>query len=672
MKNRYNSLISPIKVGNVVLKNRMTSTASTPHFLQGKEPYPTEKYITHFANRAKNGAAVITINHLLIDQMPIPELRVIDNVPFHFNMLDMNDYTSQNYLCQLLDAIHFYGSKAMAYLNAPMLQGSAPGPKPGPGAPDGPQALPSAGDQGGPMMGINPEIVTEKMMEAYIENMVQQSVDLKRLGFDMISIHCCYRGAPHTRFLSPLTNKRTDEYGGSFENRAKFILRIYESIKKACGKDFPLECVFSVSEPEGGYTVEDTIEFAKLADGKIDILHLRAGDMDPQHPIGLTSTEDNPTPYLDEIAQVTRVVKEQGINILIGASAGFHDLDGANKAIEQGKCDLICMARSWIVDPEYGKKAYEGRGEDVIPCIRCNKCHVSNGADMFRSICSVNPRIGLEDKLERLIGPVVTKKKVAVIGGGPAGMETALIATERGHDVTIYEKTSKLGGQLKHSDYASFKWPLRHYKDYMIRQMYQNGIRVILNTEVTKDILEREDYDVVVAAIGSSPVRPNIPGVNNDNVFTAEYVFGNESEIQKNVVIIGGGEIGVETGIHLAKLGHEVTVLEVLPELIADAPHAHYKNMVRDAWCKLENFNSICNARCSRVTENSVYYLDGNGEEHEIAADSVVLSVGSKSHDEEAMSFYGVAKMTYMVGDCEKVGNVQKAMRSGFATASII
>lgn len=291
---------------------------------------------------------------------------------------------------------------------------------------------------------------------------------------------------------------------------------------------------------------------------------------------------------------------------------------------------------------------------------------------MFRSICSVNPRIGLEDKIGRLIEPTAIKKKVAVIGGGPAGMETALIAAERGHDVTIFEKTDKLGGQLRHSDYTSFKWPLKHFKDYMIRQMYQNGIRVILNTEVTKDILEKEDYDVVVAAVGSSPVRPNISGINNENVFAAEYVFGNESEIQKNVVIIGGGEIGVETGIHLAKLGYEVTVLEVLPELIADAPHAHYKNMVRDAWLKLENFHAISNARCSRIADKSVYYLDKNGEEHEIAVDSVVVAVGSKARNEEAMSFYGVANMTYMVGDCEKVGNVQKAMRSGFATASMI
>lgn len=684
---KYQALLTPIKIRSTILRNRMMSSASTPHFLQGTEPYPTEKIITHFANRAKSGAAAISINHFHQDDIPFPG-RCIDNPPGHFNLFDLGDATAQNYFCQLLDAIHFYGAKANGYLMADPgwffpdgkqpagpdgMPPMPPMPGLGPGEPQSTQTdrARSAEDDSPPAMPVDD--VTREMMDNYIKNVAREASDLARLGFDIISMHCCYRHSPHARFLSPLTNHRTDEYGGSTANRSRFLLEIFRAIRQAVGPNVPLEVVYSVSEPSGGYTVEDTIEFCKLADGLIDIIHLRSGEMDPQHPLGYTSTEAMPTPYLDEMAQVTRAVRALGLNLVVGASAGFQDPDWANAAVAEGKADLIYMARSWINNPDYGRKVYEGRGEDVVPCIRCNKCHVSNGRDMWRSVCSVNPELGFEDKLERMVRPADVKYRVAVIGGGPAGMEFARVAAQRGHAVTLYEAGAALGGQLRHADYPSFKWPLKRFKNFMAAQMDRLGVEVRLNTPATPELISGKGYDVVAAAMGSVPVRPPLPGADGPNVWFASQIYGGmEGQLPDELAVIGGGEIGVETALYLCELGKRVTVLEMLPELIADAPHAHYKNMVHNYWRAQPNFRFQCGVRVTAIDPDGVCYTDHKGGTHKLPCGGVLLSVGSRPLAEEAMAFAGAADRLVVVGDCDCVANVQRAMRSAWSLASTL
>lgn len=679
MAHKYAALLSPLRVRDVILRNRMYSSASTPHFLQGTESGPTEKIITHFANRAKNGAAAVTINHFHKDNIPFPG-RVIDNPPDHFNLFDLSDGTCQNYLCQLIDAIHFYGAKATGYLMADpgwmYADGKVPAggmppmpPMGGPREPDCSETdkLRSAEDDGPPQADMS--AVTEEMMDNYIRNVVQEATDLKRLGFDIISMHCCYRHSPQAAMLSPLTNHRTDEYGGSWENRTRFLRNIYTALRKALPST-PLECVFSVSEPEGGYTVADTIEFAKMMDGVIDILHLRSGEMDPQHPLGFTSTEEMPTPYLEEMGQVCKAVHELGLNMAVAASAGFQDPAWANKAVAEGKADLICMARSWINNPDYGRKVYEGRGEDVVPCIRCNKCHVSNGRDMWRSVCSVNPILGLEDKIGRMVtAHPRARRKVAVVGGGVAGMEFARIAAQRGHDVTLYEAGDKLGGQLNHADYASFKWPLKQFKNFMAAQMDREGVKVLLNTPATKELLEAGNYDVVALAVGSKSVAPPIPGADGENVSFASEVYGRAEELPDEIIMIGGGEIGVETALYLCELGKKVTVLEMLPELIADAPHAHYKNMVHNYWKNQPNFHYQCGVKVDAIEPDGVRYTDHRDESHKLHSQAVLLAIGTKARTDEAFALHGAAPRTLVLGDCDTAGNVQKCMRSAYAAA---
>jgi 2,4-dienoyl-CoA reductase-like NADH-dependent reductase (Old Yellow Enzyme family)/thioredoxin reductase len=690
MSLKYEALLQPLRIRNVILRNRMLSTASTPHFLQGTEAAPGEKVISHFANRARNGAAAVTINHFHQDNLPAMG-RAIDNPPGHFNLFELNDPSAQNYICQLVDAIHLYGAKATGYLMQdpgwmyedgkvpPLPDGSLP-PflTPGTGAVipqctenDHPRSTADDFPPSAPLSSY-----TKEQFGYYCQNAAREASDLKRLGFDIISVHCCYRHSPHAMLASPITNDRTDEYGAqTVASRNRLILELFQAIRAAVGPDTPLEVVYSVDEESaGGYTVEDTIEFCKLADGLIDIIHLRAGDMDPQHPLGFTSTEEMPTPYLDKMAKVTQAVHELGLSMVVAVSSGFQNPDWANQAVAQGKADLIGMARSWINNENYGKLVYEGRGEDIVPCIRCNKCHVSNGRDMWRSVCSVNPRLGLEDKLERLFDAKPEKSlRCAVIGGGPAGMEFARVATERGHQVTLYEASDRLGGQLNHADYPSFKWPLKQFKNFMVAQMDRLGVDVRLNTRATRELLAKENYDVIVAAIGSTPTCPKLPGIDGENVHYASKIYGSmENQLAEDIVMIGGGEIGVETALYLCEKGKRVTVLEQLPELISDAPHAHYRDMVHNYWINQPNFRFQCGVTVTSIDPDGVNYTDYQGNPHKITCGDVLLSVGARPLAEEAMEFAGISDKFFVIGDCDTAANVQRAMRSAFGIASSI
>ena len=669
---RYEALLTPVRVGDILLKNRMMSSASTPHFLQGREKWPTEKIITHFANRARSGAAAITINHLHTDDMRMPG-RLIDDPPAHFNMYELDDATCQNYICQLIDAIHCYGSKVTGYIMGPVDKKLGPELPPAPiggqfAPPPPPEDKPhNAEDDGPPAVDINK--IDRAWMDAYIADYVMQAKDLKALGFDIISIYACYRNQPMSRMFSPITNHRDDEYGGSLENRARFTIELLTALRKALGRGFPIELVFSVCEPEGGYTTDDCIEFAKLCDGLVDILHLRGGEMDPQHCLGFTSKEDEPEPYLADMAKVTKGVHAAGLKMLVGVSSGMFNIANANAAVAEGKADLVYSARTWISNPNYGQLVEEGRGEDIVPCVRCNRCHVPTGKEMWRSSCTVNPLLGMEDRLAQMYPESVPPRKVAVVGGGPGGMEFAKIARQRGHSVTLYEAKDKLGGLLYHADYASFKWPLRQFKDYLVDQMDKLGVDVRLNTTATKEMLQAEGYDYVAVAVGAHPTAPPFPGRDLPNVFYGLHVYGHQDELGDSVAVIGGGEIGVETALWLCELGKKCTVMEMLPELIADAPHAHYKNMVHNYWLRQPNFKSLTGVRCTEICPDGVKYIDRDGNEQKVVSDSVLLCVGAASNADIAESLIGSAPKMAFIGDCNKFGNVAKAVREGYAAA---
>jgi NADPH-dependent 2,4-dienoyl-CoA reductase/sulfur reductase-like enzyme len=274
--------------------------------------------------------------------------------------------------------------------------------------------------------------------------------------------------------------------------------------------------------------------------------------------------------------------------------------------------------------------------------------------------------------IDRLVVEPEDSKNIAVIGGGPAGMKAAIELYDRGHKVTLYEASDSLGGMIKHSDFVDFKWPLKNFKNYLIYQVNKRDINIILSTKATPELIKSLNYDVVITALGANPAIPPIKGVDNDYVVFATDAFTYPEKTGKEVVVVGGGEVGVEAGMFLAKKGHNVTVLEMRDELAADTTLIHYRETFKEAWEAIPTFGYIVNAKCTEIADNKVVYTDKDGNEKYIKADSVVISAGMKAKKAEALGFYGSAESFYMIGDCKKPATVQQAMRSSYSTASRI
>lgn len=662
MSLRYSNLLSPIAVGNVVFKNRMMAAAGFPRALGDGDNKMNEKISTHFSERARNGAASVLVN-----------CGADTTALLHPTNHDQNNLVR---LC--IGNIRKYGSIAATYVDGEYARMGKMVNTLEPPTLDR-EFLDDPDDAGMKLMmekmrkemgfDMDKEMktpadnMTKAQIQDYIDDVVAKAKVMKALGFEMISIHSAYRNAPGGNFWTPLANHRTDEYGGSTLNRARVLLDLFTALKGALGKDFPLECMVSGYEA-GGITVEDTIQLAKWGHGLFDILHLRHGEQDYQHPLPYTAPKSAPCPNLDVTAAVKAAV---GDKMLIAASAGLQDPALCESIIKNGQADLIAMCRSFICDSEYGDKVYAGRGEDVVPCVRCNKCHGSNPSDPMRVQCAVNPVIGFEDRIDRMTQPVTKIKNVAVVGGGPAGMQAAMTLAKRGHNVTLFEKGDGLGGQLRHSDYCDFKWCIKDYKDYLARQMDKLGVTVNLNTTVDGEMLKAGGFDEAVIAIGPVRAVPDIPGV--ENAIQATEVFGNEKKLPENCIVIGGSETGVDTGLYLAKTGHKVWVTTRQPDLVTDSVHSHVRSMIRGAFIREPNFTDVTKIqKYVSIDENGLTYLDKNGEEQRLEG-KVVLATGVKSQPEECAAFGSSEIKLHFVGDCVRTGDIHNATYTAHGVA---
>jgi 2,4-dienoyl-CoA reductase-like NADH-dependent reductase (Old Yellow Enzyme family)/thioredoxin reductase len=610
------------------------ATRALPYYLQGPETFPADPVMFHIENLARNGAAIVTISA---------------------GNYDLSTSSVQNYIAQLADAIHFYGAKAsIALTQFQEPQGYSISdftpPK-------------QSGQTRYFFLSAQYKEMPVDMIKKMNEEFATQARGYQQLGFDMACIYMSYRSSIFACSLSPAINKRKDQYGGSHENRARIVIELCEAIKKACGPDFLIDGQVSGEEEAGGYTLDDLVKYAKLFEGHVDILQIRGKDLPASHPMGQNFKRGKPITL-----RYAEAVKKSGAKIIVAPVGGYQDLDQNEEFIAGGKADMIAMARAFITDPEYGRKAYEGRGEDVVPCILCNRCHGIAKAPLL-DVCSVNPRVGIAHKADRMISAPVAPRKVAVIGGGPAGMKAALVAAERGHRVALFEKSASLGGQLKHSDFASFQWPLKDYKDYLIRQIRKSGVELLLNTTAMPEMIRAKGYDAVVVAIGAEPVISNASGTEGSKVYNVIEVYGNEKALGKNVVVIGGDKIGMQTGMYLAENGHTVTVLTSSKELSnAEGPH-----QVVDTYLDMKNFNFITEATVKGISDGKVTYVNAKGAEKSVQADSVVVYAGFKPRMDEAIKFSDSADMFFIIGDCNGVGGMVRACtRTAFAAASQI
>ena len=666
---RYQNLLSPIMLGGQIIKNRLTYPNASPHFFQGPETWPAEGYRAFAANLAKNGAAIV--NFAEWAEYPQQRQGPMDMDMTHMQAFDMTDPAVHNYVSQMCEEVHFYGSKIILTTNLSY--------------PDGYSLY---GGRGFGPHGKPTEPIPADRIGEVIEKTLEKLRRYKHLGYDGVSFRCDMIMAPG--------GKRDDAYSGeTVEGRTRLFHELCTAMRKEFGPKWIIEAVLAWEQPNGyggnarmggGYTADDAMEFCRLFEDVVDILEVREHDGCASHPTGYNFTQ-GVHPAVDFCARA----KAEGIDILMKPIGGFQEPDEMERYLIEGKCDMFGLARAFIADADYGKKLYAGDGEDITPCLKCNKCHgvVLPEPQPWVSICSVNPLQGLGHKLHRLVEDSTTPKKVAVIGGGPAGMRAAIYAAERGHDVTLYEKTNELGGQLFHGDYFPFKWPIKNFKNWLIDQLGKSGVKVLMNTEPAAQMIRAGGFDAVIAATGAKINVPDIPGLKNEdgtlkeNCFTWAEAARHPEKLGKNVVVVGGSEVGTETAMYLCGLGHDVTVLTRQNRIAHNASGLHYITMAfvkagpngeareAPAWEMYDNFTGVTGAKTVKIDGTTVTYQQ-EGAEKTVTGDSIVICGGMTQLTAEAYSYSGLTTEFYAIGDCNGAGNLEICNREAYARAMIL
>lgn len=631
---QFPNALSPIRIGGVVFKNRITSAPSTMHSMSNGELYPTEDAIAFFEERARAGVGMVTIAGVKVGK------DVQDDGAM--TAWDVNAPNHRNKLMELVERVHFYGAKASMELIGIFPEGYTV-------------------SDGCSIMGWGEgHEITRAAMEDFKNDWVDAAEKLADCGFDAILIHSGH-SCPLAQFLSPLTNKRTDEYGGNTENRCRYLIEILDAIRARVGKRLLIEVRISGTEfEEGGIDLEEGIRIGEQIQDHLDILQVSAGMHNPKwmtwvHPCGFRPPMPN--------VYVAEAFKKSGkFHVPIVTLGAIDSVDSAEEIIASGKADMVTMARSLIADPELIKKCVAGHRDDVTPCIKCMRCHDSTVYGHHFQ-CSVNPTAGLENSISHLVQPIDHVKNIAVIGGGPAGMKAALVAAERGHTVTLFEKDNKLGGMLHKAGYFAFKYPVKDYMNWLIHQVEKSNIQVKLNTAATADTIN--GYDAVIVAIGAEPFILPVPGVEQAKV--AIDVLGHEETLGNSVIVIGGGQVGCEAALHLASLGKKVTVVEMQSDLAPDASTTGRNELMTEI-AKQANFVPLTGARCLSVTDKSVTYRK-DGKEEVISADSVLLCAGMKPKAQEADSFLTCADSVTEIGDCVRARTIEWATKEAYYAA---
>jgi 2,4-dienoyl-CoA reductase-like NADH-dependent reductase (Old Yellow Enzyme family)/thioredoxin reductase len=651
----YEHVFSPFKIGNVEIKNRIELAPAMP-CLATPNGHVTRELIAFYQAMARGGAGIITIGESSID---------FEYAKTHDHMLNLGDDSVIAGLSVLAEAVHRYGAKISIEINhggrtlLNRREAIAPSPIP----PKGEEMMAA-------MEGRRPMKVTamnQEMIDTVIDHFAGAVERCVRAGFEMVMIHGAH-GHLIAQFLSPYANKRTDHYGGSLENRARFALEVLSAIRKRVGNRVAIEYRISASElVPGGMQEAETIEFVKMIEDKIDLLHVSVGLLsDPQtlpHQIQPTYF-----PHAYNVHYAEKFRKE--LRVPITTVGSISDLETADRIIAEGKADVVAMARAIYADPEIVNKSRRGELDQIRPCLRCHTCNFYAG-NLLPIRCAVNPVLGREADY-REITPAKISKKVVVVGGGPAGMEAARTAAARGHEVTLFEKQDRLGGNLVYAAGPPFKGDLKRYLQWLVDHTEQaDGITVKLNCEATVDAVKAEQPDVVIVAAGSEPVIPEIPGAEKNNVIWVGDVHLNKPVPGEKVVIAGGGLTSCEAALHLAREGKKVTIIDMLgeDELDTSEPPILRRGTGLMDLLDQSGVRFITPVKMEEITAKGVIVIDKAWKRFEIPADAVILSLGFRARTAVAAALQESAPDVYSIGDCRRPNRIKEAIHDGFNIA---
>jgi 2,4-dienoyl-CoA reductase-like NADH-dependent reductase (Old Yellow Enzyme family)/thioredoxin reductase len=638
---QFKHLFTPIDIGTMKVKNRIVMLPLTTGYCELDETIG-DRLINFFAARAKGGVGLIIV----------PFSPVHAGSPIEPGLYDDRFLPGVR---KLTDAVHAHGAKIAAQLitsyHAILKDGIAEvvGPSP---------VL-------NQMTRTTARPLTVEEIHYIVKEYGHAARRARQGGFDAVEA-LVGGGYLLNRFMSPITNKREDEYGGSLENRMRIILEVIASMRKEVGKDFPIGCRINVAEQmEGGHTIEDSKEVVRILEkAGIQMINIYTG------------WHESPVPTVQAVlpkgAFVHLAEKIKGwVGIPVIAANRINDPVVAEKAIAEGKADMTGMARALLADPELPNKAREGRVDEIVPCLACSNCLTEilttykDWGTAASTSCSVNPLAGKE--AEYAIEPAKKSKKVFVIGGGPGGMEAAMTAALRGHKVTLYDRGNELGGKLLIASIPPYKGELQTLVKSLAARARKAGVEIKLKSDVGPATIEKEKPDVLIMATGSTSLIPNIPGVAGPNVVLAEDVLTGVKTVSGNVLIVGGGMVGCETAEFLLESGKgvtQVTVIEMLSRM-ADNVSPTYRPFflarLKKAGIKMET-----NTIVQEITKEGVK-VEQKGVAGFIKGDAVVLAAGFKSNP--TLNEKNKAKIAevYAIGDCLKPRMIKEAIEEGFS-----
>jgi len=638
-------LYSPIKIGSMELKNRIVmSTISTGDYCN-RDGTVSDKLLGYLEARAKGGVGLINTEPVTIGE----------TLPYTPRTLGIWDDKFIPGLRQLTDLLHSHGAKVQPQLIHPGPESLSPFY----------HKIPTKGPS--PIMCHTTKQICREMTLDEIGEAVRMFGEaarrIREAGFDGVELHAAHSYMLLGSFLSPLRNRRVDDYGGSIEARLRLALEVIASIKKATGKEFPLTLRISGDElMPGGNTVHDMQYIAPiLVEAGVDAFHVSAGAFPTWRIIAPTGTPNG-------LNVTFSAALKEVVDVPVMTVGRINDPRLAEHILSRKEADMIVMGRALLADPELPLKAMEDRFDDIAPCIACLLgCRgVTPGVAMT---CVVNPALGREKEMS--IIPATQTKKVMIVGAGPAGLETARIAALRGHQVELYEKESRIGGQFNLAAVPPMKQELVKVLRYLLTQAEKAGVKVRLNSEVTPEIVAEVNPDVVVVATGGVPLVPNIKGIDGKNVVTAHDVLAVKLAIHgANVLVIGGGMVGCETAEFLANRGDnpiigrtQVTIVEMLDDVAQDLAPENRTLLMQNL--REAGVNIITSAKVKEILDDGVI-IEKDGEELPLRSiDRIVLAMGARSYDPLSDHIRNKVKEVYVVGDAGKPCRALEAIAEG-------